>query len=762
MKVPRKNEVWGAIVLLSAILLLGSCARDPEKAKAKYLAAGQSYMQKGQYGDAVVEFKNALRLDPRFVDAYYQLAQASLAQHDWGVAYSALEKTVELDPTRLDARLDRGRILLAARQFREAEDEANFIIKSRPSDVGAYQLLGAALIGEQQPDNALKAFNKVTELLPTDPSAYVNIALVEVSLRRFPDAERHLKKAVSVDPKDSQACIDLAHFYRLENRLQDAQQVLQNGIAMNPAGIALYVDWASMLAALGKKSDAETLLVRLRQHLPNSPDAAIAIGDYYFEQKDSARALAEYQRGLGASAENRLAIDKRIEDLYLSTGQTHLAAALDERLMKESSKDVTVRIDHGRLLLAEEKTENAIASLQKVVADAGDSAQAYYYLAMAYQQGGNPGQERAALYDALKISPELPIALQALAGLELSQGNTDEAMQYAGGLVQKFPADQTYRLLLGQSLARQGKMRKAEEQFAAAKQLAPGDPGVRLGLAQFYAMQKKWPEAQSELEAALQLDPRNTTVLGQLVVVLNARNQSAQARVRVKQYVDAIPNDADGHVLMGALNFSSKDYLSAQQEFSRSLELDPKNVQAYLRLGKVYEASGQSDLAIQQYQKALDLQPKLAALATMIGNLYLERKDLETASKYYLQALDADPNFAIANANLAWVDVEAGRNLDVALGRAQKAKSLMPELLSITDTLAWVMYKKGNYAGAVPLLQECVQKAPDSAMFRYHLGMVLVAAGQKAKGKEQLKNALQMKLESTDAQDAQQTLAQAN
>jgi tetratricopeptide (TPR) repeat protein len=748
--------------LMSASLLLYSCATDPQKAKTKYFEAGQKYMQERQYGDAAVEFKNALRLDPRFVDAYYELAQASLAQNDWNAAYSALEKTVELNPTRLDARLDRGRIFLAARQFREAEDEANFIIERRPSDVGAYQLLGAALIGEQQPDTALKAFNKVTELLPTDPSAYVNIALVEVSLRRFPDAEQHLKKAVSMDPKDTQACIDLAHFYRLQNRVQDAQQVLQNAIATNPTGMALYVDWASMLTSLGKKDGAEALLAKLRQELPNSPDAAIAIGDYYLEQKDTVRALAEYQRGLSASARNPLAIDKRIEDLYLSTGQTQLAAALDNRLMKESLKDVTVRINHGRLLLAQAKTQNAIASLQKVVADAGDSAQAFYYLAMAYQQSGNPGQERAALYDALKLSPELPIALQALAGLEQSQGNIDQAVQYASGLVQKFPADHTYRLLLGQFLARQGQIRKAEEQFAVAEQLVPGDPGVRLGLAQIYAAQKKWVEAESELETTLRLDPRDSTALGLLVDVLSARNQAAQARVRVRQYVDANPNDSNGYVSMGALDFSSKDYVNAQRQFSRSIELDPTNVQAYLRLGKAYEANGQSDLAIQQYQKALDLQPKLAALATMVGNLYLEKGNLEIASKYYLQALDADPNFAIANANLAWVDVEAGKNLDVALGRAQKAKSLMPDLPSISDTLAWVMYKKGNYAGAVPLLQECVQKAPNSSKFRYHLGMVLVAAGQKAKGKEQLKNALRMKLESTDAQEAQQTLAQSN
>ena len=87
----------------------------------------------------------------------------------------------------------------------------------------------------------------------------------------------------------------------------------------------------------------------------------------------------------------------------------------------------------------------------------------------------------------------------------------------------------------------------------------------------------------------------------------------------------------------------------------------------------------------------------------MVGNLYLGKGDLEGARKYYTRVLQADPNFVVANANLAWVDAQEGKDLDVALGMAQKAKSLMPDQPSITDTLAWVMYKKGNYASAIPL-----------------------------------------------------------
>ena len=91
---------------------------------------------------------------------------------------------------------------------------------------------------------------------------------------------------------------------------------------------------------------------------------------------------------------------------------------------------------------------------------------------------------------------------------------------------------------------------------------------------------------------------------------------------------------------------------------------------------------------------------------------------------------------------------------------AQKAKSLAPEVPSITDTLAWVMYKRGNYAGAMPLLREAVKKSPDSAEYHYHLGMNLVASGQKANGKQEFEAALRLKQDSASEQQVRQALAQ--
>jgi tetratricopeptide (TPR) repeat protein len=757
-----KEWINTALVLVVSALLLGACSKDPQKAKAKYLAAGENYMKQKHYGDAVVEFRNAIRLDPRFADAYYQLAQAELAQQNWTGAYKDLQKAIELDPAQLDARLTRGRLFLAARQFDKAEEDANAVVLQDPRSAAAYELLGYTLGSQQKLKTALEAFSKVAELQPNDAHSYRNIGLVEISLRRFNDAEEHLKKAVQMDPKSLPANIDLANLYRLQNKLPQAQEVFQAGVQNNPDAPQLYVIWANLLSDVGKSTEAEGVLDKLRKQMPKSSEAAIAIGDYYLRKNDAQKALAEYRRGNSQSAGN-LDIEKRMQDLYLTSNQIEQAAKLDSQLMSQAPKDTLVAVLHGRVLLAQGKKQDAIIALQDAVKNAPNSAMAHYYLGVTHWQNENLGQASSELKEALKASPDLPLVLRSLVQLNLAQNKTSEAQVYAQELVQRNPADVDARLLLGSIYLRDGQLHPAEEQFLVANQLAPAQAAVHLNLGLLNAKGKKWTQAEKELETAIQLDPSNPTMLSAYADFLVARQQTQKALARVQQFVDANPNNAQGHLILGAVRNDSKNTSAAQAEFERAIQIDPKNIQGYLRLGGIYQQENQTEAAIGQYQKALDLQPKSATLITMVGNLYLDKNDVETARKYYARALEIDPDAVMANANMAWVKAQEGKDLDVALGMAQKAKSQMPEVPSISDTLAWVMYKKGNYSGAIPLLQDCVKKSPDSAAYRYHLGLSLIAAGQKEPGKAQLAAALQMnKLRPADREQAQQSLAQSN
>jgi len=181
-------------------------------------------------------------------------------------------------------------------------------------------------------------------------------------------------------------------------------------------------------------------------------------------------------------------------------------------------------------------------------------------------------------------------------------------------------------------------------------------------------------------------------------------------------------------------------------------------VSAYLIMGSVQEKLHQTDAALATYNRAIGVQPNYPPLQVLVGNLYLERNDLDSARRCYEQALAVDPNFPIAEANLAWIYAQRGQNLDVALGLAQKAKQQMPALESITDTLAWVQYKKGDYYTAKSLLQDCVRSAPQQPNYHYHLGMVLLATGDQNRGRAELESALRLKLSGDGANDARHAL----
>src|SRR5437899_1438094 len=142
-------KVAAALLVFSLAAMLGGCSLDPQKGKVKYLESGKRYLKTGKYQEASIQFRNAIKLDPRFTEAYYQLAQADLSLKQWMPAFAALQQTIDLDPQRVDAHVAIGRLYLAAKEYQKADDEAAFILEREPANPSAYQLRGAAMLGQQ-------------------------------------------------------------------------------------------------------------------------------------------------------------------------------------------------------------------------------------------------------------------------------------------------------------------------------------------------------------------------------------------------------------------------------------------------------------------------------------------------------------------------------------------------------------------------------------------------------------------------------------
>ncbi|HWR37620.1 MAG TPA: tetratricopeptide repeat protein [Clostridia bacterium] len=741
------------------LLCVTGCSRDPEKAKRRYLESGQRYMQQQKYSEAQIQFKNALKKDPKFVEAYFKLATAQIALKQWSDAYVTLQQALALDASRDDIRIELAKLYAGAGSFHDAEEQANTVIEHDPKNAGAYQVLGSALVAQQKPALALAAFKKCVELAPNDAAGYINAGLTFVTLRQFDQAEQFLRKSIEVDPSALQGYTNLSNLYRLTRDYNKASEVLAAGLQHIPNNLDLHVSRADILWAQQRPDLVAQTFDQLRTRLGDNAKVSLAIADFYAVRQAHDKAIAEMQHGLSLD-KNNSAFKNRLVEEYLVTGKQDEAIRLNSEVLKSSPKDVLGRIHQGRILLAQNQVNDALNLLRSVAADAPENASAHYHLARVLMMMNDATQARTALNEAIKVAPDSPDVLQALGELQLSQGELPTALEYAQRKAELYPTDVAGRLLLAQVLSRQKKLQAAEQQYKIALQFAPASPEVYSHFGGFYSSAGRLKDAEAQYESALRASSQYIPALAALADVIEKQNQPARAQARVEQFVQAYPSDPAGHIVFANLLERRKDYARCEQELERALQLSPNNTVAYLQLGRIYQAQKKTDAAIQKFSKALELQPKTPALQALLGNLYMDKNDLVKARMYYEQALANDPNFAVAAGNLAWVYTQDGGNLDVALGLAQKAKQLLPEVDSISDTLAWVYYKRANYDSAIELLRDCVDKSPQRGSYRYHLGMALMQNGKQDQARKQLEASLKLDLKPADATEARKALDQ--
>jgi Flp pilus assembly protein TadD len=137
-----------------------------------------------------------------------------------------------------------------------------------------------------------------------------------------------------------------------------------------------------------------------------------------------------------------------------------------------------------------------------------------------------------------------------------------------------------------------------------------------------------------------------------------------------------------------------------------------------------------------------------------MGMLEGSKGDAAKAMEDYKKALQIDPNQAVAANNLAYLMVENGQNVDVALSLAQTARSKMPNAPSSADTLAWVYYYKGTYASGRDLLEDALKIDPNNASMHYHLGMIYSKLNDKADAELHLKKAVALAPNTPTAKEA--------
>jgi tetratricopeptide (TPR) repeat protein len=744
-------------LLLSA--LLTNCSRDPNVRKQKYFESGEDYFAKGKYGEAAIQYANAIKIDSRFAQAHYRLGQAYLRLRDPKDAYNELNRAVAIDPDNYRAHTDLANLLVASRNPDEAKAHLDILRARQPNVPETHEAWANYDAAQHNLAAAMQEMQQAIALDSNRSESYLGLALFQLGSNLPDQAEASFKKAVEVNPKSMNAQMALGGFYQSRNRLPEAEQQYQHAIALDPKSAVPRTVYVRLLMLEGKNAETESYARQTKMDLPDNPDASRMLGDFYFATNDLDKAAAEYA-SLYKDHPKDPQVRKNYIQILILKNRLDEANKLNDEVLKSNPHDVDALVFKGQIQLRQNDAAGAVDSLQNAVNADNGNAVAHYQLGLALNQQHNETRAEQEWRQAVALRPDLTDAQRYLAMLEKQRGDSDSLAQTAQQIINAQPDSPDGFLFKAiAEIARQN-FSDAQHDAQEAMQRAPQSPAPYFQMGNIQLAQKQYAEAGKSYQQSLEKDPSFADGLSGLMFTYIAQKQPDKAIAAANAQIAKSPNNSAFYDLLGTALFNTKkDLPGAEATLRKSLDLDKNNNDALQKLGEVQVAEGSIDQALALYQQGIRDNPGNAGLYILSGELYEKKQDWEHAKAMYQQALTISPNHPLASNNLAYVILEQGGNVDLALAMAQTARRGMPDSSNAADTLGWAYYQKGIYPSAISQFQEALRLAekrgePDDATIHYHLGLAYRKANQLAQARQQLEKAVKLNPNNPEARKA--------
>jgi len=755
-------------IILAVLVGLSSCSRDPNVVKKRYLESGNRYYEKGRYKEASIQYRNALKRDPKYGAAHYKLALVSLKAGDIGGAAASLRRAVELvpadQPDHWDAVVKLSEIYLAVARgektyMDEVEKFTKELLKRDVNSYDAHRLIGdlnysRATDAYRNRHNeegqtflaaATEEYRKADSIKPGQQGVSMQLARALAAKSDFAGAEALYRQVIEKDKTYQYAYTELYRMFLFQNRPSDAEQILRLGFDNNPKQFGFLTLLAMHFYGQQRRDEMVKVLDQIKSHSKDFEQAYLTVGDFYLRMGEGDSAIREYKEGIVKDAKKKPTYQKRVIEVLMRQGKRNEAAEINTQILKETPNDNDARGLAATFLLDKGDIAKALAELQAVVTRAPENPVSRYNLGRAHFARAEWEQARQQFQKAIELRPDYVLARLALAQLQVSRSEWDAALKTAEAVLAIDKGNVNARLIESAALMGQKKFGDSRVMLDSMLKANPGSPDVLFQLGVVNLAENKYKDAEDAFRRAYQLNPANSRGLMGLVETNMAQNKTEEALKILQAESDKSPNRVDLLLAMGNTAVRAGKFDFAIQVFNRVLgQMDkgPKQGDIYLRIGETYRRKGDNNGAIQALQKARETLPdNIVVLSTLALVLDAASRKPE-AKQVYEATIKLDPNNAVALNNLAFLLAESGGDLDDALTKAQRAKQLLPNLFEISDTLGWIYLKKNLADNAIEIFKDLVSKEPNHSTYHFHLGMAYSQKGDKTKALDQLREAL--------------------
>jgi tetratricopeptide (TPR) repeat protein len=448
---------------------------------------GDYYSAVNRLDDAVRIYQDVLTKNPEYTQGRYRLGEIMLMKGDTKGADEQIESVLKKDPTDRQALLLRARLKARSGQaegLKAAIDDLKEVLKQEPnSKVGLYFMaqsnfsLGlidqarvfAGDLERNYPDYLPAKLMQIQIALGTgDAKAAVSLSsdLLERLKKTGPDRENSPEMLAEVQAKTLIA--RGAAYARLANNAA-ARQDFTAARDIAPNSTEGYINLAAIAIAENKTDEAVALYEKALSIAATEYNALDGLIRLYASRKELDKAHARIDQAL-SSYPNVASLHYLKAQIYGYQQDPQGSERELRKTLELDSNYLNAYSSLGALFVNTKQEDRAIAEFQKIVDKRPDNAAAYTLIGMLYDAKSDSKNAADYYRKALEKDQSAIIAANNLAWLYAVQGegNLDEAVRLAQGVVQKNPQIAGFVDTLGWVYYKKGLNAVAVEQLQKA------------------------------------------------------------------------------------------------------------------------------------------------------------------------------------------------------------------------------------------------------------------------------------------------------
>ncbi|HRD95207.1 MAG TPA: PEP-CTERM system TPR-repeat protein PrsT [Rubrivivax sp.] len=703
MKIRRSiNGVLGATTL--ALLVVASTpghAATDAKASRLYEDALVRY-QKQDLPGAIIQLKNALKIDKAMLPVHVLLGKALLASGDAIAAEVAFNEALRLGVNRAEVVVPLARTVVAQGRLQEVIDQPRFAAAGLPTPVQSqmWLLRAAALADLGNAGAAMKAIEEARALDPASADSWLAEVPVRLRARQFREAQAAAERALAIAPNLAEAHYLRGTVAHIQGAAAAALANYGKALQLQPAHTEALVSRAGMLLDQGRLADANRDITELLRTTPGDPRGSYLKALVAERQGDITTARAalnnvtalldpvpiEFLRFrtqalmLGGLAHHGLNQREKakpyLEAVLRSQPQSGVAKLLAQIHLADKNSDRAIEVldpylraqpddPQALMLLASahmaQGRHSRAAQLMQNALRSQDNPEMRTMLGMSLVGGGKYGDAISSLESVFAKDSSQFQAGVALATLYLQSGQASKALKVAETLSKQRAAAPGVQNLLGLARARTGDKAGARTAFEAAAKLDPAFDEPQVNLARLEIDAKSYDAAQTRLNTLLAKNEKSVEVLSELAHLAERRGQ-ADAAQRWLEKADDHSGPANLQPALALVDFQLRrgKPTEAGEAAKRLTAKAPEALPVLLALARVSLANGDAPSARTQLSRAASLADYKPALLVQIALMQMQAAHLPGAAHSLGKALSERPDYLPAQALMAEVELRQG------------------------------------------------------------------------------------------------------